>query len=139
MSIPRIPVYKQTHIARAIRLIGTCRVAKSTGITCSLILKYCAALKKAACAEAETTLHHDQRAKMIRLDCTYSSGSVMPFVARAQSRCVFTASKMLSVPPEVVVPAPFGLLYMLRTIDTTSASILRIAGKTSGWRGLDTQ
>jgi hypothetical protein len=40
---------------------------------------------------------------------TDSSGSVMPFVARAQSRCVLTARRMLSVPPDVVVPYKIGL------------------------------
>ena len=63
----------------------------------------------------------------------------MPLVARAQSRYVFTAMTIDSVPPEVVTPAPDGLLYILRTIATISASILRTAGKTSGWSGFETQ
>lgn len=42
----------------------------------------------------------------------------MPLILRPQSRYVLHASSRLSVPPEVVVPAPCGLLYMLRTIDT---------------------
>ena len=41
------------------------------------------------------------------------SGSVIPLVARAQSRCAFIAMMMLSVPPEVIVPAPVGLLNSL--------------------------
>ena len=67
------------------------------------------------------------------------SGSVMPFVALAQSRYVFTAMTIDSVPPDVVHPAPVGLLYILRTMATISASILRTAGKTSGCRGFETQ
>lgn len=46
---------------------------------------------------------------------------------------------MDSVPPDVVHPAPVGLLYILSTIATISASILRTAGKTSGCRGFETQ
>lgn len=41
------------------------------------------------------------------------SGSQIPLVARAQSRYVLTAMMILSVPPEVIVPAPVGLLNIL--------------------------
>jgi hypothetical protein len=74
-----------------------------------------------------------------RCNNAHISGSVIPFTALAQSRYVFTAIMMDSVPPEVIVPAPSGLLYSLRHIETISASIFRMAGKTSGWRGLETQ
>jgi hypothetical protein len=43
---------------------------------------------------------------------TYISGSVIPFVTFAQSLCVLTDIIMDSVPPDVVVPAPLGLLYL---------------------------
>jgi hypothetical protein len=45
--------------------------------------------------------------------CTDISGSLIPLVARAQSRYVLTAMMILSVPPEVIVPAPVGLLNIL--------------------------
>ena len=68
------------------------------------------------------------------------SGSVIPLTLRAQSRYVFIDMMILSVPPDVMVPAaPSGARYILRHIETISASILRIAGKTSGWSGFDTQ
>ena len=69
----------------------------------------------------------------------YISGSEIPFTARAQSRCVLTDMRMDSVPPDVVAPAPVGLLYIRRHIATISASIFLIAGKTSGCNGLETQ
>jgi hypothetical protein len=43
---------------------------------------------------------------------TYISGSVMPFTSRAHSRCVLQDMRIDSVPPDVVVPAPLGLLYL---------------------------
>ena len=70
---------------------------------------------------------------------THISGSVTPLTALAHSRCVFMDMIIDSVPPEVVVPAPSGLLYMRRHIETISASILRTAGKTSGCRGFETE
>lgn len=75
---------------------------------------------------------------MTKKNTTHISGSVIPFTAWAQSRYVLTAMMMDSVPPDVVVPAPSGLLYIRRHMETISASILRIAGKTSGWSGFDT-
>jgi len=36
----------------------------------------------------------------------------MPFLAFAQSLCVLTDIMIDSVPPDVVVPAPVGLLYL---------------------------
>src|ERR1700730_1499506 len=62
----------------------------------------------------------------------YISGSEIPFTSRAQSRCVLTDMRMDSVPPDVVAPAPVGLLYIRRHMDTISASIFLIAGKMSG-------
>ena len=63
-------------------------VVGPTGTRTILMPKYCAALSNAACAVVGATI----------------SGRVMPFVARAQSRYVFIASRMLSVPPEETVP-----------------------------------
>lgn len=46
---------------------------------------------------------------------------------------------MLSVPPLVVTPAaPGGALNKLSTMATTSASIFRTPGNTSGWIGFAT-
>ena len=68
------------------------------------------------------------------------SGSVIPLTFLAQSRYVFIDMMILSVPPDVMTPAePSGARYILRHIETISASIFRIAGKTSGWSGFDTQ
>lgn len=50
--------------------------------------------------------------ELARARPTYISGFVMPFVALAQSLCVLTDIIMDSVPPDVVVPAPVGLLYL---------------------------
>lgn len=83
-------------------------------------------------------MQNEQKLNRIRALSTYISGSVMPFVALAQSRCVFTDMMIDSVPPEVVAPAPVGLLNIRRHIATISASIFRTAGKTSGWSGLET-
>jgi len=69
----------------------------------------------------------------------YISGSVIPFVALAQSLYVLMAMMMDSVPPDVIVPAPSGLLYILKHMETISASILRMAGNISGCSGLETQ
>ena len=74
---------------------------------------------------------HEKRLTMFAV-VTYISGSVIPLVALAQSRCVFTDIMIDSVPPEVVAPAPVGLLNILRHMATISASIFRTAGKTSG-------
>jgi hypothetical protein len=76
----------------------------------------------------------------VKLDTnTDISGSVMPFVARAQSRYVLHAMMMDSVPPLVIVPAPDGQLCIRRHMLTISASIFRTAGNTSGCKGFETQ
>jgi hypothetical protein len=53
------------------------------------------------------------RLSMNASESPYISGSVIPLVARAQSRWALTAMMILSVPPEVIVPAPVGLLNIL--------------------------
>lgn len=72
----------QAHIARFIRLTSALRDAESTGITCSLIPKYCEAFQNAACADEGMTLTDKLNSSMP----AYISGRVIPFVARAQSR-----------------------------------------------------
>jgi hypothetical protein len=49
---------------------------------------------------------------------TIISGREIDLTALAQSRYVLQATRIDSVPPDVVVPAPAGLFHMLRTIDT---------------------
>lgn len=63
---------------------------------------------------------------------TYISGLEIPLTLSAQSRYALQATRIDSVPPEVVEPAPVGLEYMFKHMDTISASIFRMAGKTSG-------
>ena len=80
-------------------------------------------MSKAACADLHRT----------------SSGSVTPRSARAQSRYVLTAMMMLSVPPDVIVPHVSGPPWNIaQHICTTSASILRTKGNTSGCSGFET-
>lgn len=124
----------RAYIARLTRLMLTRLVSGSTGIVCTLMPRYAAPLSKAACAVTGTTLSsRGVSARACRTETgTHISGSLIPFTALAQSRYVLHAMTMLSVPPLVVVPAPVGLLYIRRHIATTSASILRTAGKTSG-------
>lgn len=55
-------------------------------------------------------------------EVTDISGAVIPLTSRAQSRCVLQDSRMDSVPPEVVVPAPLGWLYLNAHVNTKSAS-----------------
>ena len=87
----------------------------------------------------------------------YISGSVIPLVSRAHSRWVFIAAIIPSVPPQVIVPAPAGLLNILgcqsqgssvartkestdfKHMDITSASIFLTVGNTSECSGLATQ
>ena len=96
----------------------------------SLRLKYWAALWNAACAEIGTTI----------------SGSVMPFVVRAQSRYVFIARRMLSEPPDVTEPqTPFSLPTGARAgrrgaygpSSTRSPPRTSPLGQRSVWSGLD--
>src|ERR1700691_3477822 len=132
---------EKIYIARLTRLMLTLRVIGSIGIVWTLIPMYAPPLSKAACPDEGTILpvpKNINKCSQIENINAYISGSVMPLTALAQSRYVFTAMTIDSVPPEVVVPAPLGLLYSRRHIATTSASILRIAGKTSGCRGLET-
>ena len=89
--------------------------------------KYCAALSNAACAVTGATI----------------SGSVMPRRPRAQSRYVFIASRMLSVPPEETVPQtgrrgrPRGRPpSMFAVMATISASNFVALGHRSGCSGL---
>ena len=103
------------------------RQFSSTGTFIILMLKYCAALSKAAWAVTGTII----------------SGLLMPRSTLARSRYDFMAMRMLSVPPEVTephdlpgarrTPAP----SMAAVMDTISASNLVMLGHTSMWRGLD--
>ena len=73
---------------------------------------YAAPLSKAACPDEGTILPQISQPSVIQVDhmSSYISGSVIPLMALAQSRYVLTAMTIDSVPPEVVVPAPLGLL-----------------------------
>lgn len=61
----------------------------------------------------------------------YISGSVMPLVSRAHSRWVFTAIIIDSVPPDVVVPAPVGLLYLMAGRVHEMSQLLDVRGEIS--------
>lgn len=128
-------------MARLTRFKSTLREKRSTGMRCTLIPRYFAPLSKAACADEGIILLYPMLPayKISHARRPHISGSLMPLTVRAQSRYVFTDMMMDSVPPEVMVPAPSGLLYNRKHMETISASILRIAGNTSGCRGLDTQ
>lgn len=122
--------------------MSTLRVTGSRGIVCTLTPIYAAPLSNAAWAVRGMTLPTRHSLASLQIQAlekqTHISGSVIPLTDLAQSRYVFTAITMDSVPPDVIVPAPSGLLYNLRHIDTISASIFRIAGNTSGCSGLET-
>lgn len=125
---------------------STFLVTASTGILCSLILKYEAALSNAAWADTGMILMSYNKSKLVhrwlkanrresmrekREERTYISGSVMPLVSRAHSRWVLTAIMMDSVPPDVVVPAPVGLLYLMAGRVHEMSQVLDVRGKIS--------
>ena len=85
--------------------------------------KHSAALSKAVCAVAGATI----------------SGSRMPSTSRPQSRWVFTASRMLSVPPEVTVPTTPGVSSapsIAAVMATISASYFVVLGHSAECNGL---
>ncbi len=65
---------------------------------------------------------------------TIISGSLIPFSSRARSRAVFTAIRMLSVPPEVMLPTAAGSLSSPAVMATTSDSNFLRLLKASGPR-----
>lgn len=71
--------------------------------------------------------------------CTHISGSVTPRSMRPFCLALRHAINIDSVPPLVVTPAPpAGALNIASTMATTSASIFRTPGKTSGCIGFAT-
>ena len=113
----------------------TLRVTGSMSTSLALTPMYVAPLSNAACAVTRMIPDDNVYLDWSPRDTTstHMSGSVMPLTSLAQSLYVLIAMTIDSVPPDVIVQAPSGLLYILRHMATISASILRIDRKTPGW------